>query len=221
MCSSDLARVSGNAQISGAACVYRDALVYGNAQVSEDARVYGNAQVYGDARVSGNAQIFGAACVYRDALVSGNAQVSGNAWVSGDAQVSGNAQVYGDAWVISGLLISDMFSDLKQLVAASLNVFPINGKYTLYKRVNKTNKIGIFKSCHDPSFIYKLGKWARVKDFDPDKRVSCERGIHASTPFYWREGDTLLAVEVKLSDIITCLEGKIRAKAVKPICVIN
>jgi hypothetical protein len=114
-----------------------------------------------------------------------------------------------------------MFSDLKQLIAASLNVFPTNGKYILYKRVNKTDKDGIFASCHDPKFVYCVGKISRVRDFDPDKLVSCGRGIHVSTPFYWQEGDTLLAVEVRFSDIITCLEGKIRAKAVRPVCVIS
>ena len=46
---------------------------------------------------------------------------------------------------------------------------------------------------------------------------SCSSGIHVSTPFYWEEGDTLIAVEVNLKDIITCLNGKIRCKKVKVI----
>ena len=72
---------SGNAWVSGNACVYGDARVSGNAWV------YGNACVYGDARVSGNAWVSGNACVY------GNAQVYGNAWVSGNAFVSGKIKI--------------------------------------------------------------------------------------------------------------------------------
>ena len=50
-----------------------------------------------------------------------------------------------------------------------------------------------------------------------NKTVSCGSGIHVSTPFYWNNGDTLIACEVKLEDIITCLEGKIRCTKVKVI----
>ena len=67
--------VSGNARVTGIACVY------GNARVSDNAHVSDNAYVSGDARVSGNA------------CVSGDARVSGNACVSGDACVSGNADI--------------------------------------------------------------------------------------------------------------------------------
>ena len=34
-------------------------------------------------------------------------------------------------------------------------------------------------------------------------------------PDYWIEGDTLIAVEVNVDDIITCQEGKLRVKKVK------
>ncbi|MDD2778481.1 MAG: DUF5758 domain-containing protein, partial [Methanocellales archaeon] len=142
--------------------------------------------------------------------------------VYGDARVYGNAQVYGDAWVYGnaqvsfGILTADIFECLQQYIACSLNVYPINGEYLLYKRVNKI-KDGEWASCRDRGFIYKAGKYKYVKDFDPDKSVSCSEGIHVSTPFYWDEGDTLIAVKVKVGDIITCQEGKLRVKGATPI----
>ena len=55
---------SGNAWVSGNACVFDDACVSGNA------RVYGNACVFDDACVSGNAWVYGNACVFGNACVS-------------------------------------------------------------------------------------------------------------------------------------------------------
>jgi UDP-3-O-[3-hydroxymyristoyl] glucosamine N-acyltransferase len=94
-----------NLSHEGNAWVYEIARVYGNAQVSGDAWVFGNAWVYEDALVSGNAQVFGNAQVYGDAwvyeeaLVAGNARVYRDARVYGDARVFGNTQVFGDVYV--------------------------------------------------------------------------------------------------------------------------
>jgi hypothetical protein len=35
-----------------------------------------------------------------------------------------------------------------------------------------------FFSLHDPNFVYEMGKWVEVKDYDPDIRVECTHGIH-------------------------------------------
>lgn len=35
-----------------------------------------------------------------------------------------------------------------------------------------------FFSMHDPRFVYEVGKWIEVEDYDPDIRVECTRGIH-------------------------------------------
>jgi len=35
-----------------------------------------------------------------------------------------------------------------------------------------------FNSNHDSNFIYKIGEVVEVKDFDPDFREECSRGIH-------------------------------------------
>lgn len=36
----------------------------------------------------------------------------------------------------------------------------------------------VFRSHHDESFTYTVGKWASVPDYDGDIRVECTRGIH-------------------------------------------
>ena len=181
-----------------------------NLSISGDAWVSGNAQVYGYAQVYGNALVYG------DAWVSGNAQVYGDAWVYGNTRVYGNAQVYGYAQVSFGQLITDIFKNLKLYIACSLNVFPTDGKYILFKRVIKDSD-GHYHSCYDSSFKYVDGEIASVQNPDMDVNKDCSSGIHVSTPFYCSEGDTLIAIEVREEDIITCQSGKLRCKAVKVI----
>jgi hypothetical protein len=98
-------------------------------------------------------------------------------------------------------------------IANALNVFPVGGKYLLYKRVNSVPASAeAWASNHDRSFVYEKGAVAVVDDADEDRTESCSKGIHVSTPFYWSRGDTLIAVEVAVEDIITCLEGKLRVR---------
>ena len=144
----------------------------------------------------------------------GEAWVFGNAWVFGEARVYENARVSGKAHIKYGKLKIDIFKNLQEYIVCSLNIYPIHNKYILYKRVNKLRD-GEYRSNYETSFIYKDNEISEVKDFDPDKKVSCGEGIHISMPDYWIEGDTLIAVEVNVDDIITCQEGKLRVKKVK------
>lgn len=92
-----------------------------------------------------------------------------------------------------------------------MNVYPINGKYYLYKRVNFW-KDNVYRSCYDYNFIYEDGKYAIANEYDNDKLKSCSKGLHVSTPFFWSDGDTLISVTVDIKDIITCMGGKLRVK---------
>ena len=139
-----------------------------------------------------------------------NLDTSDNAWVYGDAWVYGNALVSGNARVQFGTLNSN---GLIPIIASSLNVYPANGTYRLYKRVNKKSQ-GIYQSVYDANFIYKDGEIASVERCDEDKSVSCGSGIHVSTPFYCDNGDTLIAVDVHIDDVITCQTGKLRCRKV-------
>ena len=143
-----------------------------------------------------------------------NLSQEGEAWVFGEARVYENARVSGKAHIKYGKLKIDIFKNLQEYIVCSLNIYPIHNKYILYKRVNKLRD-GEYRSNYETSFIYKDNEISEVKDFDPDKKVSCGEGIHISMPDYWIEGDTLIAVEVNVDDIITCQEGKLRVKKVK------
>ena len=103
-----------------------------------------------------------------------------------------------------------------ETVGASLGVYPIDNIYILYKRVKKISD-GKYLACYDSRTEYKDGEITEVKDFDSDVKVSCGKGIHVSTPFYYQGGDTLIQVKVNVEDVITCLEGKLRCKKVTTI----
>jgi hypothetical protein len=97
---------------------------------------------------------------------------------------------------------------------------PATKTYLLFKRVNKIGD-GIYASCYDTGFIYRDGEEKSVTDTNTDKMVSCGTGIHVSTPYYWNEGDTLIAVEVHEDDIVTCQQGKLRCRKIKVIGEVN
>ena len=188
----------------------------------EDAggEIYGGV-IYGGARISGDARISGG-------VISGGARISGGVIsggvIYGGARISGGVisggVIYGDARISSQMHIRfgrlnipvETFKEI-EYIAASLNHYPVNGEFTLYKRVNKVSD-GVYTSCYDSAFVYKTGETASVDEASTDIKASCSTGIHASRADYWNEGDTLIALKVKLSDIITCLEGKVRAKRV-------
>jgi len=62
-----------------------------------------------------------------------------------------------------------------------------------------------------------MGQIAEVKNPDESKAIDCGSGLHVSTPDYWDQGDTLIACEVKIEDIITCQKGKLRVRKLKVI----
>jgi len=205
----------GNAWVSESGVVFEEAQVYGNALI-RGGKVFGRAIVKDDAIIDEEAQVYGNAKVFQKARIRGNAHVFDDTKIYGDVRIYGNARVYGKAELKYGEFTGDIRKDFVEYIACSLGVYP-NPKtktYILYKRVNKI-KNGVYCSLFDKEFIYEDGKIAIVDNYDSDFFTSCSDSIHVSTPFYWNTGDTLIAVEVHLDDIITCMEGKIRAKKVK------
>jgi len=213
-CVFDNACVSGNAHVSGNACVYDNARVYGDARVSGDACVFGDARVYGDARVSGDA------CVYGDACVFGHARVFGNAFVSGDACVSGEAHVFQGYINTNFSKEKNKIQHFRYELAKQLGLTTSTDSVYLFKKVIKTDNSNRFVSVYDKKFIYEIGKWINVRNPDMSDK-SCTSGLHCGTALYWKSGDTLLEVEVKLRDIITIQEGKVRCKRLRVVGVVN
>lgn len=221
--------ITNNAVISSYAKVYDYAYIYGNVKIRGNAHVYGNANIYGDAHVYGNADIYGNVQIYDNANISGNAKIHDNASIYGNAviydnaNICDNAVIYGDALIRGktilknhhcikeGCCISDLSKNLIESIRLQVGLLPINGEVIAYKQVNKD-----LSSFYDSSFIYKVGEWAEVTDYDTSS-ASCASGLHFSNPNYWNiheriESSTILIAKIKLEDIITVQKGKIRCK---------
>jgi hypothetical protein len=157
-----------------------------------------------------------------------NLSQENNCWVYDNTEVYDKAEVFGDAKVFGNAFIKygqiklkiTTFKE-KEYILSSLNVLPVNNKYyILYKTVNKDSD-GIYHSCFDYSFIYKLNTIVEVTNVNTDIMIACGRGLHASIPNYWNEGNCILAVKVLIKDIICCQDGKIRCKALEVLEEIN
>jgi hypothetical protein len=68
-------------------------------------------------------------------------------------------------------------------------------------------------SIHDPQFFYSVGTETVAADAE-ESSESCASGLHFSHPSYWegKRGEKVLLCTVKLGDIITVQQGKIRAR---------
>ena len=131
----------------------------------------------------------------------------------GSAWVSGYARVYGDARVVYGPFNGNSTTDFKAAILATLRVLPVGSDYILYKRVNKVRD-GVFKSCRDSRFKYVTGQESSVDNPSTDPLVSCGSGLHVADPLYWqgKGGDTLIACQFRLEDVLAVQEGKVRVR---------
>jgi len=219
------AMVLGNAIVFDEACLYGRVLIEHYSQIFGDAKVYGDAYVGSHAKVYGFSEVYGNSFIYDNAKVYDKAQVFGNSFIGCEAEICGSARIYGDAEIVGKAIIGEFsiistghiskYSSIVDKLKGQCFVTPINGKIILYKRVNKI-KDGIYRSLFDPTFIYEENKIQEVKNPEMSNN-SCESGIHLSYPTYWTTGNTLIACEVKIEDIITVQQGKIRCSKCKVI----
>lgn len=209
------ARVYGNVVIQGSAIVTGSATLNDNVVVSGCARIDDQANVFGNVTIGDNAVIEDTGWVYDDAIICNQAKVKGRSFVKGKA-------VIGQQMVIAfGTVTSDLTASLSDSIRCQtgLAVNPLTNSVICYKRVKKIS----LKSFHDINFAYKVGEYAEELSPDYDNE-SCARGLHFSYTTYWDsriniDESCLLMCEVKLDDIITCQEGKIRAKKCFVICI--
>ena len=193
----------GDAYVGGQATVYGRAIIGGQAEVLEEAKIYGRARILQDAQIYSNSRICGGAVIWGDIIIG---KYKANILIDQAIDVQ-----YG--------YLDD--STIRSIIKCSLNIVPDSkGCYHFYKKVDKIEeKDGeiIFGSLHDIEFTYRIGQTIELKEgeYDEDSSHSCSSGLHVSTPTHWLAGDSLLLVEVYESDIITCLEGKVRCKKLK------
>jgi carbonic anhydrase/acetyltransferase-like protein (isoleucine patch superfamily) len=220
----------GGSWIDGDACVFDNAKVYHNALVRNHAQVFGNARIYGNSIVVGNAKVYGnsAVCgltqIYGNAIVCDHAAIYDRALIYDKAQVCGYARIYGDATICGNAYVSNQTHicgntrcttnidlDLKESIRVQTGLLPVGDEVIAYKQVRKS-----LKSFYDHTFKYEVGKVAVAKDTDESNR-SCASGLHFANANYWNsnkypEESTFLIAKIKLEDIITVQEGKIRCR---------
>jgi len=217
-----------NLSHDGECWVYNNAKMFDNSRVLDNAKMFNYSKMfdiaemrnyskmYNFSEMHDNAKMYNFSVMFDNAEMHDNTEMYDFSKASGNVKLISNAKLYARVHVKFGVLSKDIQEDMVQYIACSLNVYPVNGKYILYKRVKKIEE-GVYASLYDSNFIYRDGEIAEVKNPNLDFTDSCASGIHVSTPFFWDKGDTLIAVEVRVEDIITCMEGKIRCKKVKVI----
>ena len=216
------AHICDNARVHGSSTVNDNTYIYGYAQVYGDACIYDEAHIYDNARIYDRATIYGKAHVLCGAKVYNNARIYGNAYISGNAEVCSDAHVYGDAYVCEhasvqfSRLKTDLRKDLKASLRCQCNLIVEGDKVVAYKVVYKD-----LSSLHDGNFVYEVGKIAICENPREDNS-SCSPGLHFSNLTYWdNKADACfddliyLKAEIKLKDIITVQEGKIRCRKAK------
>ena len=107
----------------------------------------------------------------------------------------------------------DKHYTIQDIIAGSLGQYPFKNKYIFYKRVNKISR-GKYTSYYNPNFTYADNKITKAKNPESLDKSRAD-DIYVSTPFYWHKGNTLIACEVKLKDVITCKNGKIKCIKIK------
>lgn len=105
-------------------------------------------------------------------------------------------------------------NNIKSMLFYQCNLFPEDDYVIAYKLVNKN-----FSSIYDENFFYKVGEVIEEPNTDMNVSKACSSGLHFASPNYWikeinRSGEKhfLLKGKIKLDDIVTIKQGKLRCK---------
>ena len=219
--------VRDNASVAGNAKVYGNARIYDYAAVVNSASVYGYATIAGHAGIWDKAEVCESAYI-KDAIIQDYAIVKGRtkvldyaricdkavitdwAVVSNNSIIGGNIVVNEHKHINNGVLYKDT---LEEQIKCQTGLVPCNGEVIAYKIVKSD-----LSSAYDSNFKYKIGEWAEAENVD-ESNESCSSGLHFSNATYWDshffkfEGKPVyLIAKIKLEDIITVQEGKIRCR---------
>ncbi len=108
--------------------------------------------------------------------------------------------------------ISDI-GNKKSMLFYQCNLFPEDDYVIAYKLVNED-----FSSLHDRNFFYKVGEIIEEPNTDLNIEEACTSGLHFASPNYWIKNidrskkHFLLKAKIKLDDIVTIKQGKLRCK---------
>ena len=89
----------------------------------------------------------------------------------------------------------------------------------LFDMMNNLKDEGVYESLWDDGVTYKLNETTEVNEYDRNKRMRVTTGLHCGscTEWYRSGGDTTIAVEVLIEDVITFVDGSVRVKKLKVI----
>lgn len=115
----------------------------------------------------------------------------------------------------TGITLHSMsdINNKKSMLFYQCNLFPEDDYVIAYKLVNED-----FSSIHDSNFFYKIGEIIEEPNTDSDESKSCAEGLHFSSPNYWIKNrnvfkkQLVLKAKIKLDDIVSIQNGKIRCK---------
>lgn len=219
----DNVKVYKNVIISGSAHLRDEVIITDNARIQDNALIHGNTRVCKNAAALGNARSHDNVIITDNAIIQDNTLIHDNAKICDDAQIRDRAEIGGDAKICKDVIIDKYavietgcitrYSSIIDKLKAQCLANVTNNKTVLYKRVKKI-KEGVYASLYDSTFLYKDGEMQVVVNPEISNKV-CTSGIHLSHPTYWHKGDTLIACEVNINDVITIQGGKIRCSKCK------
>ncbi len=203
----------GNCWISYYAGAFGRSRVIDNAVMKDFSRAFDNSTV------SGNVIMEDYSLTRDNATVSGNVVMKDFSWAKGDSIITENAVLQAYQHIKYGTVTTDLLGTKDWIGAlyAELGVVLNDNKVILYKKVWKTDDESVFKSDYRRNFLYKIGKISRVRNVDENVFKSCTRGLHLTTLNIAKNygGDTILECEVKVPDIVTVQDNKVRARRCK------
>ncbi len=185
----------------------------GNCWISYYAGAHDHSRVMDNAVLKDNSMALG------NSTVSGNAVMKDWSMVYNNSIITENAIVQAFQHITYGTVTTNLLGtkDWTGALYAELGIVPNDNKIVLYKRVWSTDEPDVFKSDYRRNFLYKIGKISRVRNVDEDVFKSCTRGLHLTTLNIAKNygGDTIIECEVKVPDIVTVQDGKVRARKCK------
>ena len=136
----------------------------------------------------------------------------GNAYVYNNVCVYGNAVICQTMGVCYSLVKDDLRKNIKMSLRCQCNL-PVEDDYVIaYKLVNKN-----LSSFYDEDFFYRVGEIIEEENAEISDK-SCASGLHFSNLTYWDNSaddyfnNLYIKAKIKLEDIITVQEGKIRCR---------
>ena len=211
-------RVDGEHNLSQEGTCWIDyyARAYGDSKVIDNAVLKDCSCAYNNSTISGNAVMKGDSWAKDNSIVSGNAVMKDHSWAKGNSRITGNAVLQAFQRIQYGTVTTDLLGTKDWIGAlyAEFGITPENGKIILYKKVWSTDDTNTFTSDYDRNFLYKIGETVVAENVDEDIFKSCTNGLHFTSLEFVNSygGDTILECEVKVPDIVTVQDSKVRVR---------